>query len=418
MEEKMLQRLGQLASRLRLVIRVSVTSTILLLRSHKRVLRAVLPVLLVLCLPVAGFSNVNVSLSWTANSDPSVTGYNIYASTDNQTYSETASVGAVSSMVIPNVPQNTVYFFAAKAHNQSGLESAFSNPTAFLGVSGTPQTAFNIKALPKNYTADQLYFSLDASAPPGATINPTNGTISWIPGPGYSSTTNYINVIVTDSNNPAMNISETVAISITDFLFFNVGSASVPSGGATKLPLIVSSSSTITNLQIILNWPGNQLVNPTLTFYSPVVSGSLQKLNGQLVVQLQTAPNNPLIGTNLVGQINFQAVSGMSSSIYSIPMSTAAGSMANGANYNNIVAPPGEVVVVGSSPLLRTQLTTNGGRSLKVYANSGTYQLQYTTSLNSPVVWTTLSTYAQTNLTQITALNSTNASIFYRLHQL
>jgi len=404
---------------LRTGYRVSVISISSWLESYQKALRVIVLLLLWICFPVVGSSNVNVSLSWTANTDPSVTGYNIYASTDNQSYTQAASVGVANGAVIPNVPPNTVYFFAAKARNQYGQESAFSNPTAFLGVSGTPQTAFNIRPLPKNYTTDPLIFSLDGSAPPGATINPTNGTISWVPGPAYASTTNYINVIVTDPSNPTLNISETVSITISDFLNFNVGAASVVSGGATKLPLVVSSSSTITNLQIVLNWPSSQLVNPTLTFYSPIVSGSLQKLNGQLVVQLQTAPNNPLIGTNLVGQINFQAVSGMSSSsVYSIPMSTAAGSMANGANYNNIVAPSGEVVVVGSSPLLRTQVDANGGRSLKVYANSGTYQLQYTTSLSAPVVWQTLATYAQTNLVQLTSLNATNGMIFYRLHQL
>ena len=54
--------------------------------------------------------------------------------------------------------------------------------------------------------------------PPGATINPTNGIISWTPGHAYASTTNYINVYVTDTVNPALNISETVMVIVSDYL--------------------------------------------------------------------------------------------------------------------------------------------------------------------------------------------------------
>jgi hypothetical protein len=346
-----------------------------------------------------------------------VTGYNLFYSANNESFGNSVSVGSATTAIISNVPENTTYFFAATAHNAAGLQSPFSTPAAFMGVQGTPDGTFSINPLPAGYSSDALNFSLDSTAPPGATINPVTGKVTWVPGRSFASTTNYFNVNVTDANNPAMNLTEAVVVRVSDYLQFLMGSTAVSSGGVTKLPLTVAASSSVTNLQIVLNWPGTQLQNPTLTFYSPIVSGSLQHVNGQVIIQLQTAANKPLTGTNLVGVVNFQAATGLPSSIYHIAATTGNAHTAAGASYSNVLVPVGEVVVVGSSPLLRPMTGPGGARTLGVYGNTGTYQLQYTTSLSNPV-WTTVATYAQTNLMQTIGAGSTNPCIYYRLHQL
>ena len=374
--------------------------------------------LLVVGLPWSAGASVSATLSWNASPDANVTGYTIYYGTASRQYTNTLSVGNMTNVVIPGLQARTTYFFAAKAHDAAGNQSDFSNEAAFAGLTATPDAGLRVKAMPDNATGDPLLFSFDGAAPAGATINPTNGIVSWTPGRAYASTTNSINILATDTVNPALSISETVVISVSDYLEFRVGATAVAAGQANSLPLAVASSSSLTNVQITLDWPGGKLLNPTLTFLPPVVSGSLQNQNNQLVLQLQTAPNQPLTGTNQVAQVNFQAAPGQASTIFSLPVAAAAGDTADGATYANVLAQPGEVVVVGADPLLRPLAEASHGRTLSLYANPGTYQLLYTTSLAAPVTWTPLMTYQQTNVAQTVSLDASEPVIFYRLQQL
>ncbi len=377
-----------------------------------------LPSLLAAGLPLSSFAGVSASLSWIPNSDPAVTGYNIYYGGASHQYTNLVAVGTVTNAVIAGLADNTTYFFAAKARNSAGNESAFSNEAAFRGLTVNSTGALRLKTLPQDDGGTPFVFSLAAGNPPGATINPTNGLISWTPGRAYAATTNYLSIIVTDPANPALSTSETLAVVIGDYLDFQLGATAVSAGQSNSLPLTVASSSTVTNVQLTLDWPGGVLLNPTLTFVPPVIAGSLQNQNNQLVVQLQTAANQPLTGTNQVAQVNFQTVPGQSSIILSVAATAGSGTAANGGNYANVQSEPGEVIVVGTQPILRPQSDPVLGRTLSLFANPGTYELQYATSLAAPVNWATLTTYEQTNVTQTLSLDSANASVFYRLHQL
>jgi hypothetical protein len=369
-------------------------------------------------LPSSAAASVSARLSWVASSDPNVIGYNIYYGSASRQYTNMIAVGNVTNAVIPALLENTTYFFAAKAQDSTGNESAFSNEAAFAGVNGTPNGSFRLKALLNSTNSDPLVYSLDASAPAGATINPTTGVISWTPGLAYASTTNYINVIVTDTVNPGLSTSETFAVVISDYLSCQLGATAVYAGQSASLPLTVTSSGTVTNVQITVGWPGNSLVNPTLVFTSPVIAGSLINQNNQLIIQLQTAANQPLTGTSQVAQVSFQAASGQSSAILSIPITAVSGNTASGSAYANTVAQAGEVAVVGTQIMLRPLFNPALGRTLSLYANPGTYELLYTTSLASPVSWTPLMTYQQTNAMQAVSLDSANPVIFYRLQPL
>ena len=156
-----------------------------------------------------------------------------------------------------------------------------------------------------------------------------------------------------------------------------------------------------------------------MSFVPPIVAGSLTSKVAKLVIQLQTAPDQPFTGANQVAQVNFQAASDQASTvIYSLPASSASGATADGTAYANVSAQAGEVVVVGDQPLLRPQANAAAGRTLTLYANPGNYQLLYTTSLTAPVIWTPLMTYQQTNAAQSVSLDPTIPAVFYQLQQL
>ena len=374
-------------------------------------------VLLAAGLPCSAAAAVSASLSWSASPDASVTGYNIYFGGASHEYTNSISVGNVSSIVISGLLENMPYFFAAKAHNSVGDESDFSNEAMFAGLTTTPDSVLGLNTIPNNLTGNPLRFSLDGSAPAGATINPTNGIIHWTPGRDYAATTNYFNVIATDTVNPSLSINETLLITVGNYLEFRLGATAGPAGQPNSLPLTVASSSGVTNVQVTLDWPGTSLRNPTLTFAPPVISGSLQTQDKQLVIQLQTAADQPLIGTNQVAQLNFQAATGLPSTLFSIPVSQATGDTADGSTVANVVAIAGEVVVVGDRPLLRPHTDASQRRTLTLFANPGKYELQSATSLTPPVTWTPLLDYQPTNIVQTVSLDSVNPVIFYRLQQ-
>ena len=196
-------------------------------RRQRRILSLFLLGLLAGGLPSSTVASVTAQSSWVASSDPNVAGYNIYYGSASHQYTNMVVVGNVTNAIIPALAENTTYFFAAKAQDSQGNQSAFSNEAAFAGVNGTPNGSLRLKALLGTTNADPLIYSLDASAPPGATVNSTNGLVSWTPGLAYASTTNYINVIITDTANPALNTSETFVIVIGDYLSCQLGATAV-----------------------------------------------------------------------------------------------------------------------------------------------------------------------------------------------
>lgn len=384
---------------------------------QRKILSWLLPSLLAAGLPSSISASVSANLAWTASADPSVTGYNIYYGSASRQYTNMVTVDAVTNATIPGLNENTTYYFAAKAHNSTGNESDFSNEAAFAGVTATPNGLLRLKTLPASLTGDPLVFSFGANQPSGATINATNGTIYWTPGRAYAATTNYLTVVITDTANPALSTTETMVVIISDYLDVQMGNTAVGAGQSGSLPLTAATSGSLTNLQFTLDWPGDQLVNPTLTLVSPVIGGSVQYQNHQLAIQLQTDPAQPLTGTNQVAQVNFQAASGTASVILRISAGAVSGNTADGVAYANVLGGTGQVAVVGAAPMLQPQPGSAQGRTLSLFANPGNYELQYTTSL-APPNWTTLTTYEQTNLAQTVSVDGTEPAIFYRLHQL
>jgi hypothetical protein len=386
-------------------------------RRVKKVSNGFLLGLLAVVFPLSSLASVSAVLSWNPSTDPTVTGYTIYYGSVSHQYTNSVPVGNVTNVLIPGLVENTTYYFAAKASNSNGVQSDFSNEAAFAGFLAKPDSHLRLATVLAATNGDALVFSLAAGAPAGASINSTNGTLYWNPGREYAATTNYLTVNVTDTVNPALSTSETMVIVVGDYLEFDLGGTAVSAGGAGSLPLSVALSGGATNLQVTVSWPGSALGNPTLTFFPPVIAGTLLNQDGELVIQLQTPPDQPLTGTNVVAQVNFQAAAGQTSAILSIPASAGSGVTTGGQAYANVLTQGGEVVVVGDQAILRPQVAADTGRSLWLYANPGTYQLLYTTSLAQPVVWTPLMTYEQTNVAQMVSLDATNDAIFYRLLQ-
>jgi hypothetical protein len=362
---------------------------------------------------------VSTSLTWNPSPDPSVAGYNIYYGITNGIYTNMVSVGNVTNTTIQNLEPNMVYYFVAKAYDDAGNESLPSNEAAFANENGTPLENLSLATMPSGLGNDQVTFSLASGAPPGVSINPTTGVLSWNLGLTNASSTNAVTVIVTDLTNPSASMEEAQVITVSDYLGLTATSVPVQTGQTASLPLTAISSVGMTNLVFTVNWPGNQLLNPTLIFNAPVSGGTLVNQGTNLVINVWTANGEMLTGTNQFAQINFQAAIGKNSAFCELPVSSLSAQKAVGSTFATAEPGSGEVVAIGAYPLLRSQFNASQGRSLILYANPGiNYQLQYST--NGPTAaaqWQTLQGYQPNSIEGTVNLDSANPVVFYRLMQ-
>lgn len=69
---------------------------------------------------------MTLTFAWTAESDPSVTGYNLYFGLRSQNYTNMANGGNAASVTVSNFQVGVTYYFALTAYDAVGLESPFS----------------------------------------------------------------------------------------------------------------------------------------------------------------------------------------------------------------------------------------------------------------------------------------------------
>ena len=384
-----------------------------------RQLRSFLKCVLIASSPVSTLGAVSTEIAWSPSAGTNVTGYNVYYGTNSHVYTKMISVGAVTNAAIENLLPETTYFFSLTAHDAAGNEGNFSSETSFAGYAITPNSSgWRVNTQPDALSNDQLTFSLAADAPAGAIINPTNGVLTWMPGFNYANSTNTINVLITDLSNPAASTQATIIVTVSDYLILTMTSVPVQTSQDVSLPLGIMASDGITNLTVNLNWPGNCLLHPALTFNAPIAGGTLENQGTNLLIQLWTANGDVLTGTNAFAQISCQAAAGQPSAFLPLKASSILASKSDGSAFKNTVSESGEVVVIGRQPLLRPQSIAGQGRVLSLYANpEANYQLLSSTNLLAPVVWQPVQNFQPTNLLQTLSLASSEPVIFYRLVQ-
>lgn len=370
-------------------------------------------------LPATALGSVSTTVAWNPSPDSSVTGYNVYYGTTSHGYTNMISVGNVSSATISNLSPGLTYYFAATAHDAAGNQSGFSNEASFAGYNiGACSGTILLKTLPPVLNHDSLAFSLAAGAPTGASINPTNGVFTWTPSLSDANSVNRLTVIISDLTNPGASTQTAIQIAISDYLNTALTSVPVLAGQSASLPLTVVTSDPVTNMVFNLSWPGNLLATPTLKSLPSKTTGTIQNQGANLVIRFSSTGGGFPAGTNQLAVLNFRAASGQASAFLNLPSYGLAAQKNNGSSFARVVPGVGQVVVVGTTPMLQPVSPAGPGRRLAIYANPGKhYQLQYRTSLSTTGSWQLLQAYQPTNVLQTLQLDSVNPVVFYRLVQ-
>ncbi|PWU11941.1 MAG: hypothetical protein C5B50_22285 [Verrucomicrobia bacterium] len=281
-----------------------------------------------------------------------------------------------------------------------------------------PGTPVSFTALASDANGDQLTWSLAPGSPPGAVMRSTNGLFRWTPPRSFAESSNYFTLFVTDNGYPTMSATQSFAVLVGDYLALSLGSTNLLAGQSVALPVLLDSSSGVTNLVFAIQSPDHLLNSWAVSPLAPQIAyATLQDQQTNLLVTLGTAPGQPLLGNHPVSQLSFTAATNQGSSFINLPTVTVAGTKPNGAFYTNIFPQAGSVVVVQDQPLLLGSITNRVNRTLTIYGKPGaTYQVQYKTNL-SGAPWLPLYSFTQTNGVVILGLDATNPAAFYRLLQ-
>ena len=206
-------------------------------------------------------------------------------------------------------------------------------------------------------------------------------------------------------------------IMVEDYLELMVGSTNVIGGQSASLPITLSSSAGVTSMAFTIQASDTIFSNFLIGATAPEIgSATLTDQGTSLLIAIQAKPGQTLHGTGQLAQLNFLAVRKPPSSFVSLTVTSICAVKPDASTYVNYIAQGGTVTVVQDAPLLRAVVGPDMQRSLMLFGLPGVnYQIQYTTNLTSPIIWTPLLNYSQANEVITITVAATNDILFYRL---
>jgi hypothetical protein len=168
---------------------------------------------------------VNVTLTWNANTEDDLAGYRIFYREEGQSYNynSPAYEGTATTCIVPNLDDNTTYYFVVRAFDTSDNESTDSTEACYLPNRPPVLNSIGAKTVNEN---ELLEFTITASDPDADTLTYTAGNLptgasfdanqqkfSWTPGYGTSGSYT-VTFTVTDDGAPTQSDSEEITITV------------------------------------------------------------------------------------------------------------------------------------------------------------------------------------------------------------
>jgi hypothetical protein len=207
------------------------------------------------------------------------------------------------------------------------------------------------------------------------------------------------------------------------YLVVGVGSAVLLVGQSSNVPVTMTSSDALSNLDLTLGIDPGHLSGMTLTSLAPEVDPAGVTVTVQsstnVVLHLPARSGQSISGSKTVANFAFQATPGQRSAFVPLSLRTVAGKRTDSSVMTNLSLNSGRLVLVGDESLLEAAVTSNKSRTMTLYAKPYfTYALEYRTNLTSKTVWTRLRPMAITELaTSVTAPEVGSDQVFYRAVQ-
>jgi len=259
----------------------------------------------------------------------------------------------------PNLSATRSFTVQVNEVNNPPVLSGYTNRTV---VEGALMIATGT-ATDSDTPAQTLTFSLDPTPPPGVTINPTNGAVSWTPSEAQGPGTYFITVRVTDDGEPALSTTTTMTVIVNE-----VNSAPVLSGYTNRVVnegvLMVATGSAVDSdspaqtltFSLDVPFPSGMTVNPTNGAVSWTPTEAQGPSTNSITVRVtdngQPAMSDTTTMTVIVNEVNAAPVlSGYTNRVVSEgALMTATGSASDSdapaqtLTYSLVTPPPGVTI--------------------------------------------------------------------------
>ena len=260
-------------------------------------------------------------------------------------------------------------------------------------------------------------FGLGPNTPTGASINPTNGLLTWMPSATQGPSTNLLTVRVTDTSLPTLSATQQFTVVVRDVLpdlVLGVGKTNLMAGESGVVPVTLVSTLDLTNLTFQFAADTTRLTNFLLRPAAiEVTSVALQPLGSNTyAASVALDPALQINATRTLAQLAFLAVSNTHSAIVPLTASPPLGLQSSGQAATNTSGLGGRVIVVATEPVLELA----PGLLLTLYGHPGAdYALEYRTNLVSSTAWSEFARLSLNNrFTQLKNLPAPGAMAFYR----
>jgi hypothetical protein len=119
----------------------------------------------------------SVTLVWNANTDPNVTGCNVYYGVSSGNYTNMINAGNVTNTTVSGLVAGVTYYFAATTYDSVGDQSGYSAEATYT----VPTTVSTTPAQVQIRSAPAGQFTLTVSGPSGKTYNiqATQDLMTW-----------------------------------------------------------------------------------------------------------------------------------------------------------------------------------------------------------------------------------------------
>ncbi len=242
--------------------------------------------------------------------------------------------------------------------------------------------------------ANTLRYRLGSDAPPGLTLDATNGVLRWRPNDRQGPSTNAIALVVYDNGSPNLSATQLLTVIVRDTradFTLDVGSTNLLAGASNSVPLRLDTGADLTNLAFLLETDLSRITNLALQSLAPEVASSGLRQVGSNRFQLQFASRDDasLQGSLALARLAFQAVPAEHSAIVPLTAQSLVGWLRDGRTLDRGAAGAGRVFVIDREPIVDLQRATNGLAVLSVYGLPGQrYALASATNLAAAPVWT------------------------------
>lgn len=307
-----------------------------------------------------------------------------------------------------------------KSINTAPVLSPISN---YLISEGTLLSITN-QATDLDVPANTLTYSLFSSLPSTATLDPATGVFQWQPAVGTAPVTNTFTITVTDNGLPPLSASRHFNVRVrpksSEFLL-SLGTTNVAVGATSSVPVVLDSSTLLSNLTAFIQIPSGRLTNLTLLPTSAeVLNTLLQPLGSNLyALSINLNPAASPGRSRLIAQLGFVAAPQTNSQLVLVNLAQPAGLQSDGTSVTEPKVSNGRVFVVANEPLVDGVINPDGTIDFVLFGKPGkNYELQLSPDLTRSNFWNNLIQIPLTNQFQVIhGLNVGGRSGFYRVYQ-